>query len=95
MSTLNPGEPATVQTNFDGSNVRFTIGIPRGNDGTSGSDGAPGEVSLAQLDNAINGTSNNTNGVNTLGQAADGSYNPTQMQDLMNKMDELINALRR
>jgi hypothetical protein len=33
--------------------------------------------------------------VSTLGQFADGSYNPTQMQDLMNKIDELINALRR
>ncbi len=95
VTTLDPGQPATVQTSFDGSNVRFTFGIPRGSDGTSGSDGAPGEVSLAQLDNAISGTSNNTNGVNTLGQSADSSYNPTQMQDLMNKMDELIHALRR
>ena len=93
MSTLNPGEPATVQTNFDGSNVRFTIGIPRGSDGTSGSDGTPGKLSKAQLNNAISGKSNNS--ISTLGQVADGSYNPTQIQNLMNTMDELINALRR
>jgi hypothetical protein len=29
------------------------------------------------------------------GQTADGSYNQSQMQDLINKVDELINALRR
>jgi len=45
--------------------------------------------------NALLSTSNNTNGVSTLGMGADGSYNPSQMQDLINKIDELINALRR
>ncbi len=44
---------------------------------------------------AISGTSNNSNGVATLGQAADGSYNQNQMQVLLDKLDELINALRR
>ncbi len=98
VTTLDPGQQATVQTSFDGSNVRFTFGIPRGNDGSNGSDGSqgpPGDISQAQLDSAISGTSANTNGVSTLGQSADGSYNQTQMQDLLNKMDELINALRR
>ena len=98
VTTLDPGQQATVQTNFDGSNVRFQFGIPRGNDGSNGSDGAqgpPGEITQAQLNSAISGTSANTNSVSTLGQSADGSYNQTQMQDLLNKMDELINALRR
>ena len=36
-----------------------------------------------------------TNGVGTLGIGADGGYNQQQMQDLINKVDELINALRR
>jgi hypothetical protein len=36
VNTLNPGEPATVSVSFDGSNVRFTIGIPRGSDGSDG-----------------------------------------------------------
>ncbi|MBL9142794.1 MAG: hypothetical protein JNM99_03845 [Verrucomicrobiaceae bacterium] len=44
---------------------------------------------------AIAGTSNNSNNVNTLGLSADGSYNPSQMQDVINKIDELITALRR
>lgn len=47
------------------------------------------------LNNAIAGTSSNSNGVGTLGQGADGSYNQSQMQDVLNKLDELINALRR
>jgi len=33
--------------------------------------------------------------LSTLGQGAHSSYNQTQMQDLINKVDELINALRR
>jgi len=45
--------------------------------------------------NALAQTSANSNGVNQLGQSADSSYNQSQMQDLINKVDELINALRR
>jgi hypothetical protein len=39
-------------------------------------------------------TSNYSNGVSTLGQGADDSYNQNQMQDVLNKLDELIKALR-
>jgi hypothetical protein len=49
----------------------------------------------AELATAFNSTSNNTNGVNILGQTADGSYQQQQMQEVINKLDELINALRR
>lgn len=45
--------------------------------------------------NALQQTSNNSNGVGTLDIGADGGYNQQQMQDLINKVDELINALRR
>ena len=45
--------------------------------------------------NALQQTSNNSNGVGTLGIGADGGYNQQQIQDLINKVDELINALRR
>ncbi len=47
------------------------------------------------IGNALAQTSNNTNGVSTMGIGADGGYNQQQMQDLINKVDELINALRR
>ena len=92
MTTLNPGEAATVNTMFDGSNVRFSFGIPRGADG---SPGPPGEVSQAQFDAAVASTSNKSNGAAVLGQAASGFYDEAQTQAVMSKLDELINALRR
>ncbi|MBL9113897.1 MAG: hypothetical protein JNJ83_02745 [Verrucomicrobiaceae bacterium] len=49
----------------------------------------------ADISNALQQTSNNSNGVSTLGQGADGSYNQSQMQQVLDKLDELINALRR
>ena len=92
VNTLNPGEPATVSVSFDGSNVRFTIGIPRGSDGSSGSNGSdgaqgpPGEVSQAQLDNAISGTSANTNNVSTL----DTGFADPDMEAMRQKLNEMI-----
>ena len=92
VNTLDPWESATVDASFDGSNVHFTFGIPRGNDGNngadgaSGSDGAPGEVSQQQLDDAINGTSANTNSLSTL----DNSYGDPDVEELRQKLNELI-----
>lgn len=45
------------------------------------------------LNDAIAGTSSSSNGVFTKVQRADGSYQQWQM--LFDKLDELINALRR
>ncbi len=92
VTTLNPWESASVQTSFDGSAVHFTFGIPRGNDG---SQGPPGEVTNGQLSSAISGTSNNTNGVGTLGMTVSDPPTQSEMQSVANKLDELINALRR
>jgi hypothetical protein len=89
VTTLDPGQQATVQTSFDGSNVRFTFGIPRGSDGSNGSDGSqgpPGDISQAQLDNAISGTSANTNGVGTL----DSGFADPDMEALRQKLNEMI-----
>jgi hypothetical protein len=58
-------------------------------------------VTTADMNNAffcpsaISGTSNNTNNVSTLGQNADSNYNQSQMQDVLNKLDEFLNAARR
>ena len=89
VTTLDPGNPATVGVSFDGSNVRFTFGIPRGNDGSNGSDGSqgpPGEISQAQLDSAISGTSANTNGVSTL----DSAFADPDMEAIRQKLNEMI-----
>lgn len=56
-------------------------------------------ATLTDLNNtiasALQQTSSNSNGVSTLGQGADSNYNQQQMQDVLNKLDELINVLRR
>lgn len=49
----------------------------------------------AAINGALPQTSANTNNVNPLNQQADVNYNSAQMQDVLNKIDELINALRR
>ena len=49
----------------------------------------------ATVASAVSGTSNNSNGVATLDMSADSSYSQGQLQDVMNKLDELIAALRR
>jgi hypothetical protein len=89
VNTVPPGNPANVSLSVVANTLHFTFDLPQGEVGPMG------EVSANDLTNAISGTSNNSNNVSTLGMGADGSYNPSQMQDLINKVDELINALRR
>ena len=93
VNTLNPGDNATVSVSFDGSNVHFIFGIPRGNDGNAG---APGEVTDAQLASAISGTSNNTNAVATLDTPCTNDP-PTlaDMETMRAKVNELIVTARR
>ena len=44
VNTLPPGQPATVQTVFDGTSVRFTFGIPQGPQGFQGNNGFDGQT---------------------------------------------------
>ena len=53
------------------------------------------QAMIDALNGAIATTSTNSNGVATLSQVAGGSYDSTQMQNVLDKIDELINALRR
>ena len=52
-------------------------------------------ITPGDLNAAIAGTSNNSNGVNTLAQGANVNYDQNQMQAVLDKLDELLNALRR
>lgn len=92
VTTLPPGSAATVSVMFDGSNVRFTFGLPAGADG---SPGAPGEVTNAGLASAIAGTSANSNTVSTLNLTASDPPSQSEVQAIAAKLDELILALRR
>jgi len=75
---------------------------PQGVDGPAGPQGPQGpvgEVSSVDLNSAIttvvNATSNNSNAVGQMSLSADGSYNPVQIQQIADKVDELISVLRR
>jgi len=57
VTTLPPGDNATVDVSFDGTDVHFSFGIPQG------AEGAPGEVSTQQLDGAIATTALNPGGI--------------------------------
>jgi hypothetical protein len=52
-------------------------------------------ATLAQLGGEINGTSANSNGVGTLGMAVSDPPTQGEVQAIADKLDELINALRR
>ena len=114
VTTLNPGDPATVGESIIGSVLHLTFGIPQGVDGTQGNDGpegpqgipgppgepgspgASGEVTFAALSTELtNNTSANSNGVGTLGFFANDPPNQSDVQQIIDKVDELINALRR
>ena len=54
-----------------------------------------GEVTLAELDAAINGTSMNSNSVNILNLPISDPPSAAEVQAIADKLDELITALRR
>ena len=89
VNTLPAGDPAEVSVSVVGGVLHLTFSIP------AGQSGPPGEVTLADMNAAIATTSANSNAVVNLNELAEGTYNQTQMQNLINKVDELINALRR
>ena len=95
VNTLPFGDPATVESSFDGNTVHLTFGIPAGEPGPEGPEGSAGEVSLQQLDDAIATTSANSNGVATLGLGVSDPPTQAEVQSIADKLDELINALRR
>lgn len=99
VNTLPPGDPATVAVSVNGGTLHFTFGIPQGFAGPQGPQGVPGEVTQTDLNNAVQGMlsqcSANSNGVNTLNLFVSDPPTQGEVQDLANKLDELINALRR
>jgi hypothetical protein len=99
VNTLPSGTPAAVSIQMVGSELHFTFDIPQGNEGPTGAAGQPGEVSLTDLNNGLQNNlsqcSNNSNGVDTLGFAVSDPPTQSEMQQVLSKLDELIQALRR
>ena len=92
VTTLDPGLNATVATSFDGANVHFSFGIPRGQEGPQG---APGEVTQAALDGAIAGTARNPNGIGAYGGSFSDPPTQAEMQDFATYVEILRAALVR
>ncbi len=67
----------------------------QGIQGDQGPQGPPGEVTSAALASAIIGTSANSNAVATLNLVVNDPPTQTEMQQVVNTLDELIVALRR
>jgi len=63
--------------------------------GPRGELGQPGEVTLQQLTDAINISSGNSNAVDVLSLSVSDSPKQGEVQTLVNKVGELIQALRR
>jgi hypothetical protein len=102
VTTLPAGSAATVGVYFDGTYVHFSFGISQGETGSvgpQGNQGPPGEVTTTQMDtaiaNAIAGTSANSNAVQPVPFVAAESYDQSQAQAMIDKMNELIATLRR
>ena len=99
VTTLPPSEPATVSVSVTGSTLHFTFGIPQAYSGAEGPQGPSGEVTLSQLNNAVldmlSQSSANSNGVNTLAIGISDPPTQSEVQQIANKVDELIQALRR
>lgn len=88
-----------IPAGFIGSQGPEGVEGPPGPAGAEGPQGPPGEVTSADLltaiSNALAQTSSNSNSVGQLGITVDPSYNSAQLQDIANKLDELIAILRR
>ena len=88
-TTLQPGDPATVGSSFDGTTVHFTFGIP------AGIQGAPGEVSQAQLTAAIADTARNPAALSPLSFTPRAPPTQGDVQALLDAHNALLAALLR
>ena len=88
VSTLNPGEAATVSLSVTGGVLHVSFGIPRGADGTN-------EVTTGVLNAAIATTAANVNTLNILSLSPSTEYQPGELMAVLTKLNELITALRR
>jgi hypothetical protein len=85
-----------IQTTDGNSYGPFSAATgPQGPPGTDGAPGPMGEVSAQQLSDAIAGTANNVNAIEPMNLTVSDPPTQSEMQTIANKLDELINALKR
>jgi hypothetical protein len=86
-----PLQSAPMRNQFNALNDKIEA-VPAG---PQGPQGTPGEVTQAALDAAIAGTSNNSNPVSNLVWEPNDPPTADDLRTLRDKINELINALRR
>ena len=104
VNTVPAGAPAAVTVSVTAGMLHFRFDIPQGIEGPEGPagvegpegpQGVPGEVTALEFVEAIAGTSSNSNAVDTLGMGVSDPPTQSEVQAIADKVDELINALRR
>lgn len=95
VTTLPAGSPATAQVTVTGNTLHFTFSLPQGDIGPAGPPGPAGEVSVGMLESALTTTAQNPNNVSNISLDALPYYEQAQLQQVSDKLDELLNALRR
>ena len=103
-STGPPGSSAGVSVSLSGGVLHFNFDVPQGVDGQQG---PPGEVTQSQLSNDLVNTQNaavnmamglssaNSNGVSLLSGTVSNPPTQAEVQENRDRLNELINALRR
>ena len=91
VDTLPPNESATVSVHVTGGVLHLTFGIPQGEQGTQG---PAGPVTEQMLADGLDTRAHSVAGLSTLDLTADGEYQPSQLQDVANKVDQLIILLQ-
>ncbi len=92
VTTVPSGTPANVGVSFDGTDVHFSFDIPQGEPGEQG---PAGEVSQGDLETALGSSSSNSNDVSFLNFSVNDPPTQQDVQLVVDKVDELIQALRR
>ena len=89
VTTGTPGSPAGASVNVFGSNVELSFTIP------AGDTGAAGEVSNSTLAGEISGTARNPNSVAPIPFTVSNPPTQTELQAVVDKVNELIASLQR
>jgi len=92
VDTLPHGSPASVSVSFDGTYVRFSFGLPAGQEGPAGQ---PGEVTQSALDSAISTTALNPGSISPMSLYFSDPPTASELYQVQDKINELISALRR
>jgi hypothetical protein len=99
VTTLPAGGAANLIASVTGNTLPLTFKIPQGAEGPTGATGQPGEVTLTDLNNAVlnvlSQSSNISNSVLPLNMTVNDPPPQVEVQQIVNKVDELILALRR